>query len=158
MHYLRNRRGLTLAEVMVGLAVSLILFTSLIGVMVGFKQIGVVNRHHLQAIQVARGMIETLRHTAFVAIVDSSQVVPFDAGPDQVFGTGDDLTGTLDVLVQDSMDMDDDGDTEESWIDIDGDGNNDQNAKPIQVSFTWTQQLLGQNRDFTQTINTLIAQ
>ncbi|MGH7198096.1 MAG: prepilin-type N-terminal cleavage/methylation domain-containing protein [Candidatus Omnitrophota bacterium] len=155
---MRNSRGMTLVEVLVALVLTLILFSSLLASILTIRSLSALTRHKMQATQVVRGQMEALKITAFDDIDDSSVAAPYDAGEDGVFGTADDLQGTLSVTVQDFLDMDGDGDAAETAIDLDGDAVNDTAfAKPVRVTFTWTQFVVGQSQVYSVSADTLIA-
>lgn len=164
---LRSRRGAGLLEVLVAGAISLIIFGSILSTVMGISAMTVLTKHYTQAMNVVRGQAEELKGSAFAQIANSNSVVSYDAGPDNVFGTFDDLTGTLTVVVRDALDLDSDNDTMETTIDIDGDGVNDcidfpactnPYAKPVRVSFTWSERLWTINKNMTVSLDTLIAQ
>jgi Tfp pilus assembly protein PilV len=151
-------RGFTLIEQLVAVAVTVSVFASLLVVMIAIKQVGLTNRHHVQAIQVVRGEVEFIKGTEFDDIEAVTKQVSYDAGADNIFGTDDDFKGTMIVELKDALDMDGDDDTQESFIDINGDGVNDSVVKPIRVSFSWMNTLLGIQKTRTVYIDTLIAQ
>lgn len=155
----RGQGGFTLPEVMISSALAVLFFTSLILAFMSVKAINVTARYRMQAAQLVRGTLETLKGTEW-AVIDNSvtQSVTFDPGPDQTYGTGDDLRGTLTVSVVDALDMDDDDNVQEARIDIDGDGVNDANAaKPVRVVFSWSQNVMGKDRSYSVWADTLIA-
>lgn len=122
------------------------------------KLTNVMAKHRVQAIQVARGQVELLKATAFAAIANSVSVVAYDAGPDGIWGNADDFTGTLTVTVADLADFDADGNTAETAVDVNGDNVNDATAaRPVRVTFTWAESVVGITRNMTVTIDTLIA-
>ena len=149
---------MTLVEEMVALLLTLLLFSSLLGAILTFRSLSTLTRHKMQAVQVVRGKMEELKVTGFDNIVNSSAAAAYDAGEDGLFGTADDLFGTLSVTVQDFLDMDGDNDKNETAIDLDGDVVNDEAfAKPVRVTFTWTQYVLGQGKTYSVSADTLIA-
>ena len=165
---MRNRKtekGLTLVEVVIALGLSVVVFSASIWAAMAVRQTRYMTRHHIQAMNVARSEVERLKGIPFASIgnedgdndnVDAGPAT-YDAGPDGQFGTGDDLDGTLTVAVRDFLDMDGDDDTDEIWIDIDNNGVNDQVAKPVRVTFEWTEHMIGPDQDFAVTIDTLIG-
>ncbi len=150
---LRNRNGFTLVEVLICFMISLFIFLSLIGGLLAIKSVGSFARHHIQAMNVVRGAVEGVRATAYDNVVNSSSTETYSAGSDGVFGTADDLTGTLDVSVVDAMDMDADGNVTEA----DGTGFFSDMMKPVRVEFTWQEHLLGVPRNTTVTVDTLVS-
>ncbi len=106
---LYSKRGFTLAEVMIAFAVSLALFAAVLAAYLGVKSLNLLAKHHMQAVEVVRGRVESLKVTAYAAIVNGTTTVSYDAGPDGIFGNADDLQGTLTVTVQDFLDYDGDG-------------------------------------------------
>lgn len=151
-------RGLTLVELLMSLLIVGLIFVSLITASLGIKVTNVMAKHRVQAIEVARGQVELLKATAFSAIVDSVAIVAYDAGPDGIWSTTDDAKGTLAVAVADLGDFDGDGNTSETAVDVNGDTVNDTAAaKPVRVTFTWTESVVGLSRNVTVTIDTLIA-
>lgn len=133
-------------------------FVSLITAFMAVKLTNVMAKHRVQAIQVARGQVELLKATAFAAITNSVAVAAYDAGPDGIWSTADDFTGTLTVTVADLADFDGDGNTAETAVDINGDNINDPTAaRPVRVTFTWAESVVGLTRNMTVTIDTLIA-
>ena len=159
MPSVHRKDGFTLVEVLVAVGIAVALFASLAAAFLSVKSIAISSRHRIQALQVVRGQLELLKGTSFTLIANGVQNnVVYDAGPDGLFGTADDLKGTLTTTVQDFLDMDGDGNATETSIDISGDGVNDPNsAKPVRVSFTWTERALGQNKTCTVFADTLIA-
>lgn len=162
-----SNRGVTLVEVLIAAGVALVVFVSILSTIMAITAMTMMSRHYTQAVHVVRGQIEELKGTAFAQIANTTTVVSFDAGPDNIFGNQDDLSGTLTVTVRDALDMDGDGDTMESSIDVDGDGTNDcidfpvcanPYAKPIRVAFTWNARLWGMNKNMTVALDTLISQ
>ncbi len=155
---LNKNSGFTLIEVLVGCGVLVLLMSSLAELFVGIKSTGAVNKGQLQAMEVVRGEVEALKDTAFGTVANSAAVVTYDAGADGVFGTADDLTGNLTVTQGDFADMDNDGNTAETAIDVNGDLVNDATrTKPLRVSFTWTRRVHGQNKNFSYFVDVLIA-
>src|SRR3989338_7487888 len=154
----RYSEGFTFVEIMISLAICVTVFAALSSAFLAIQSLNAVSRHHVQAAEVVRGEIEILKGTPFGGILDSSDTVPYDAGVDGIFGTGDDLSGTMAVTRGDFLDMDNDGNTAETSVDIDGGGTNDTSAAvPIRVTFTWTQWVLGQTKSYTVATDTMIA-
>ena len=156
---IKDSNGFTLVEIVISLAISTLIFMTLISTFLGIKSINMMSLSHLQAMQVVRGEVERLRAIGFNNLADNGGVeTSYDPGDDLVWDTGDDKTGTLTVVVQDEADFDGDGTNNESLVDVDGDGTNDAFARPVRVSFDWTERVLGQQRQFTVLADTLIAQ
>ena len=155
---LRRKKGYTLVEVMVAMAISVTLFASMIVAFLMVMSMNMMVRHKIQAIQVVRGQLENLKAGAFDAIVDSASVASYDAGADGVYGTNDDMLGTLTTSVHDAMDFDGDGNVAEQFISVDGDGTNETNARPVRVSLAWTQRTLGVDRVMSVFLDTIISQ
>jgi type II secretory pathway pseudopilin PulG len=164
---LRSRRGASLVEVLVASGIALIVFASILSTVMGISAMTVLARHYTQAMHVVRGEAEELKGIAFDNIVNANSQVSFDAGPDNVFGTLDDLTGTLQVAVRDALDMDGDNNTVEAAIDVNGDGVNDcldfpacddPYTKPVRVTFTWNERLWSVNKNLTVVLDTLVSQ
>lgn len=154
-----SREGFTLVEVLVGVVLSTMILTALMGAFLAVKSVNSMSLGYLQATQIVRGSIETLRGKSFAAITTqpASQMV-YDAGDDQTWGTADDLVGDLTITVQDLADFDGDGNTAETEIDVDGDNANDvAYTRPVRVSFEWNQRVLGQVKNLSVTADTLIA-
>ena len=156
---LNRKERFTLLELMVALGISVTLVASLVLAFLGMKMTSAMARHRMQAMQMVRGQVEFLKATAFANLANSTtNNVAYDAGADGVFGTADDLKGTLTVTLRDFLDMDTDGDTNETSVDINGDGVNDSTyARPVRVSFSWTQYVFGASKTFTVFVDTLIA-
>lgn len=154
---IRSQGGFTLAELTVALMIVVLVATAILGSILSLQSGKTLALHNAQAMNIARGAVETLKGMDFNAVADDVTTVPYDAGPDRVFDTADDFTGTLTVAVRDFLDMDSDGDAAETWIDVDGDGLNDALAKPVRVSFQWMEHLSGQDRNMAVTIYTLVA-
>lgn len=163
----RSNRGIGLVEVLVAAGISLIVFASILSTIMGISAITFLSRQHTQAMHVVRGEVEELRGIEFDQIVNDNRQVAYDAGPDNLFGTGDDLTGTLTVEVRDALDLDGDNNTVENTIDVDGDGVNDcldfpacadPYAKPVRVTFAWNARLWTINKNMAASVDTLIAQ
>lgn len=163
----RSNRGVSLVEVLVAAAISLIVFGSILSTATGMSAMAILGRHYTQAMHVVRGEAEELKGTEFAAIVSRTETASYDAGPDNAFGTMDDLEGTLRVQVQDLMDFDDDDDTAETTVDVNGDGVNDcmdfpactdPYAKPVRITFTWVERMWGASKTMSVTLDTLIAQ
>ena len=151
-------QGFTYPEVLLAIAISVLLFTSLLAVFTVVKSVNKMAQHNMEAMQVVRNRMELLKATAFANITASQQQMAYDAGVDGVFGTADDLNGTLTVALQDFLDMDGDGNTAEAAIDVDGNGGNDATAAvPVRVTFTWSEHLLGQDKNLSAFADTLIA-
>jgi type II secretory pathway pseudopilin PulG len=164
---LRSRRGASLVEVLVASGIALIVFASILSTVMGISAMTVLAKHYTQAMHVVRGEAEELKGVAFDDIVDSVSQVSYDAGPDNVFGTLDDLTGTLQVAVRDALDMDGDNNTVEATIDVNGDGVNDcldfpactdPYSKPVRITFTWNERLWSINKNLTVSLDTLVSQ
>ncbi len=157
---MENRgRGFTLVEVLMAITIVVSLFGSMITAFLGVKNINMFARHKMQALQVVRAQIENLKATPFANLANSTQAnVPYDVGPDGIFGNADDLKGTLTTTLQDFLDMDNDGNTAENFINVDGQGGNDSVARPVRVTFTWNDSVLGQARSRSVSVDTLIAQ
>lgn len=154
----KGETGFTFVEVCFALAIATGLAASLVSIFLGVKSVTMLARHEIEASEVMRGQVETLKATAFGAIINSTQTASYDAGPDGIFGTVDDMRGTLTVTVQDFLDMDGDGNTTETAIDVDGDTINDPSAAvPVRVSFSWREHLLGFTKTFSVFADTLIA-
>lgn len=151
-----NCKGLTLVEAMMGLAIATLLFASLVVAALAVRSLTSMNRHYIQAVNVARGAIETARGQGYGSVVDATWQQAYDAGADAQFGTADDLSGTVTVIVRDFLDMDGDGDSAETLIDLDGDGANDA-AKPYRVTFQWNERVAGQTRPMSIWLDALIA-
>lgn len=158
MNLLKHNEGFTFVEIMISLAITVTVFAAMTSAFLAIKSLNSVSRHHIQAAEVVRGKIEILKGTPFGSLLNSSDVTPYDAGVDGIFGTADDPTGILTVTRGDFLDMDNDGNTVETAIDIDGDGTNDSSlAVPIRVTFTWTQWVIGQMKPYVVATDTLIA-
>ena len=151
-----NDEGLTLVEVMFGLVIATTLFGSLIVSALAIRSLVSMNRHYVQAVNVARGALELMIGTGYGAAVDSNWQQAYDAGKDGVFGTGDDLFGTVLIQGRDFLDMDQDGVVNETTIDLDGDGVNDA-ARPVRVTFQWREHLNGQDKNYSVWLDALIA-
>ena len=151
-----NRRGITLVECMFALLIATLLFSSLIVSSLAFRSLSSINKHYIQAVNVARGAIERIHGLGYGAAVDSTWNQAFDAGSDGAFGTGDDLTGTVTIQVKDFLDMDQDGNKAEQAIDLDGDGVND-TARPLRATFEWKEHLSGKDRNFSVWLDALIV-
>lgn len=147
--------------------IMVIVFTSILGTIMGVTAMSAMARHYVQAMHVVRGQMEELKGTAFNQITNSNAQASYDAGADHVFGTLDDFQGTLAVAVRDALDADSDGNTAEATIDVNGDGVNDcidfpactnPYVKPVRVGFTWSERLWGAEKNITVTLDSLIAQ
>lgn len=165
-----NQAGFSLVEVLIAFGVSALFVGVLTATFLGSSSVNASASSHMQASQIVRAAVEELRAGSFAAIGAApaytgnppvrTTAVSFDAGADNVFGTADDRTGTLTVSVADHLDMDNDGDTAESWIDIDGQGpggTNDTVARPVRVTFTWAQPIAGTDKQYATSVDTLIA-
>jgi type II secretory pathway pseudopilin PulG len=153
---LRDKKGMTLVEVLVGLSISTLLFGSMMLSALAVRNLSVLNKHSIQALNVARGAVETIKGQGYGAAVAQTWTQAYDAGPDALFNTADDLTGTVTVAVGDFLDMDDDGNTAETTIDVNDDGTND-TARPIRVTFTRQEFIRNQYRTFSIWIDSLIV-
>jgi hypothetical protein len=122
------------------------------------KSINTMARHKIQAVQVVRGQIENLKAGSFANVVNSNSQASYDAGADGAFGTADDMQGTLTTSVRDWVDFDADGNDAETQISVDGPGPNETNAAPVRVSFAWNEYVIGQSRNMTVSVDTIIAQ
>lgn len=162
-----DQSGFALMEVLVGGAIASFLFAAIMAGVLAIDLSNIMSKKQVQALFVIRGQIESLHATSFGSITDSVAQVAYDAGADNVFGTADDITGTLTTSVADAADFDNDGITAETALDVDGDGINDCKdtvavcaepyAKPVSVSFAWNVSILGVQRTFSMTVNTVIA-
>ena len=151
--------GFTLVEVMMSIAIVVTLFGSMITAFLGVKNINMLARHKMQAMQVVKAQTENLKATPFANLANSTQNnITYDAGPDGVFGNADDLRGTVTITVQDFLDLDGDGNTGENFINVDNQGGNDGVARPVRVAFTWADSVLGQARNRSVSVDTLISQ
>jgi hypothetical protein len=164
---LRSRRGTSLIEVLMAGAISMIVFGSILSTVMGISAMTILSKHYVQAMHVVRGQAEEVKGSPFAQITNSNAVVSYDAGPDNIFGSLDDLTGVLTVTVRDALDLDGDGNTAETTIDIDGDGVNDcldfpvcsnPYTKPVRITFTWSERLWTINKNMVVSLDTLIAQ
>lgn len=162
---LNNQTGIALVETLVGAVLSVIVFLSLMSAFLAVNALNTMSKHNLQAIQVVRGEIERLNGIVFADIINSVTAdVAYDPGPDQDFDAeADNLTGTLTVTVEDLLDMDADGaqtscNNNASCIDLDGNGTYDSGIKPVRVAFAWTDTIFGQQKNFSVSADTLIAQ
>ncbi len=151
-----SEKGLTLVEAMVGVVLAAILFGSLLMSALAVRSVRSLTQHHIQAMNVARGVVERLKGSAYAAVLNDSWNEAYDAGPDGLFGTGDDRMGTVTVTVKDFLDMDHDGNVNETLIDVTGDLANDA-AKPVRVTYQWTERLRGQDSNYSVRIDTLIT-
>src|SRR3989338_358404 len=96
------------------------LFSSILAAFLGVKSLYIMSRHKMQAMQVVRGQIESLKSTPFGNIAPSVTQVTYDVGADGLFNTLDDFVGTMTVTIQDWLDFDNDGNTVETQINVDG--------------------------------------
>ena len=154
---MRNKKGMTLVEVMMALMISVALFGSMAAAFLAVKSINMMARHKMQAVQVVRGQIENMKATQFANIANSVQQSSLDAGRDGTFGNADDIQGTLTTTVRDFMDFDNDNNTVETAINLDNAGGNDAGAVPVRVSFAWTEHVLGQSKNMSVLADTIIA-
>ncbi len=154
-----QNQGFTIVETLVGLLLSTIILTGLIGAFLAVKSVNSMSLGYLQATQIVRGSIETLRGSAFASITDQGPTdIVYDSGPDLTWGTADDLAGELRVMVGDEADFDDDDQIAEEDIDVDGDGTNDVGyTRPVRVEFRWNQRVLGELRELSVMADTLIT-
>ena len=158
MEHFNNDKGFTFVEIIIALGAIVMIFASMASAFMAIESLNSISRHNIQATEIVRGEIETLKGTAFSTLVNSVNTVTFDAGADGVFGNADDQKGTLTVTVIDALDMDGDGNGAETSIDVDGDGINDPtSALPVRVTFAWTQWVLGTTKTYAVAVNTLIA-
>ncbi len=152
-------------EVMVGSAIAMFVFTSFMLGLIAIDLNTMISKSKVQALYTIKGAIETLHGMQFDVIADSQTNAAYDAGPDNAFGTADDEMGVLTVTVADVADFDGDTLTNETAIDVDGDGINDcvdvgclePYAKPVNVSFQWSIAIWGVDRNFNLSLNTLIS-
>jgi type II secretory pathway pseudopilin PulG len=152
-----DEKGYTLVEVLVCVALAVLLIGSSMAAFYGTSLLAQTAKHRIEALQIVRGQLEELKVTDFDLIVNSTATVSYDPGPDGVFGNADDEQGTLTVSVADWLDMDSDGNTTETSVDINGGGNDPTAAKPVRVTFTWAEFMIGQTRDQSVFLDTLIA-
>ena len=155
---IRGKRGYTMVEVMVSILITMTLFGSMIITYMAVKSINTMARHKMQAMQLVRGQIENLKSSQFANIATSTSSSAYDAGKDGTYGTSDDMQGTLTTTVQDFLDFDNDGNSTETQINVDGSGGNDSTAVPVRVQFAWTEYVIGQARNMTVSADTIIAQ
>lgn len=99
---LRRRKGITLIEVLLAVA---ILVITLSGVLATFVvgRMGVVRvKHRIAVRNNLRAKIEELKNTTYANIISSGpDSVVVDVGPDLTGGTADDLTGSQTITVVD---------------------------------------------------------
>ncbi len=67
------------------------------------------------------------------------------------------MTGTLSTTLQDFLDFDNDGNMVEALINVDNSGGNDTVALPVRVSFVWSEYVMGQNKNMSVSVDTIIA-
>lgn len=93
-----RRRGFTLPEIVLSLALLLIAWVPVVEVLVMSKVAGSLAKHRVQATYVAQRAIENLHKKAFALIVSSTSSVAIDTKgtPDN---TADDLNGTQIITV-----------------------------------------------------------
>ncbi len=154
---LKSHRGFTLVEVVCAVAISGLLFGSLMSSYMAIKSINAVARSQMQATQAVRRQIETMKVTPFANLANSATNVSLGAGADGIFNNADDPQGAMTVTLQDFLDMDNDGNTAENLIDVDNDGTNDATARPVRVSISWVQHSINADRAQTVFADTLIA-
>ena len=168
---MNRQKGFTLVEVMMAIAISVSLFGSMAAAFLAVKSVNMMARHKIQAVQVVRGQIENLKSTTFASIAGGAQLSSLDAGPDgqfccpagqtcvagQAACPSDDIQGTVTTTVQDQMDFDNDGNTTETLINVDGSGGNDSVAVPVRVSIAWTEHVLGTTKNMSVFADTIIA-
>ncbi len=155
---IRSKKGYTLVEVMVALGITLTLFGSMALTFLAVKSINVMSRHKIQAMQLVRSQVENLKAGSFAAIANATSTASYDAGPDGAFGNADDMQGTLTTSVRDWLDFDNDGNSNETAINVDNSGGNETNAVPLRVTFGWSEWVMGQSRNMTVFTDTIIAQ
>lgn len=164
---MKNKKGFSLVEVLMAIAISVTLFGSMVAAFVAVKSVNMMARHKIQAVQVVRGQIENMKSTPFstlLALPNSTQV-PFttydtNPGPDGVNGNADDINmqGTMTTTIQDFMDFDGDGNTTETRINVDNiGGNDDLVAVPVRVSLAWTEYMVGQTKNMSVSVDTIIT-
>ncbi len=154
---MRNVDGFTMVEVLTALGITVTLLGSMVLAYLGVQSINMMSRHKIQAVQVVRGQIENLKSTNFTSIVAGTQAASYDAGSDGVYGTADDMRGTLSTTLQDFLDFDNDGNMVEALINVDNSGGNDTVALPVRVSFAWTEYVIGQSKNMSVSVDTIIA-
>lgn len=170
-HLLQRQEGFTFVEAIMALGISVVFLGALLAAFLGVKSLNASAKSTMQATEVVRGAIEQLKAGPFNAIGAApaylgnppvnTTVVAYDAGSDNVWGTADDRTGTLTITVADLLDMDNDGITNESFIDVDTTGpggTNDNVARPVRVTFTWNQPVVGADKVCSVSADTLIGQ
>lgn len=155
---LQNQKGVSLIEIMVSVGISVFIFLSLISAFLGVKSLSELSESHLQASLIVRSQMEALRGTPYAQLAAANVQTAYDAGPDGTWGTGDDLMGTLTTTLQDNADFDGDGNTTETAISVDADATNDAVAQPARVTFAWAQRVLGHNKNYTVSADTIFAQ
>ena len=154
---MHNKNGFTLVEVMMAIAISVSLFGSMAAAFLAVKSINMMARHKIQAVQVVRGQIENMKAATFATLANCVQQSSLDAGPDGTYGNADDIQGTVTTTVQDLADFDNDGNTAETQISVDGPGANDNVALPVRVSIAWTEHVLGTTKNMSVFADTIIA-
>ena len=152
-----SEKGFTMVEVLICAGFAVLLIGSSMAAFLGAGVTGSMAKHRMEALQVVRGKMEETKITLLASIVDSTSTVSYDPGPDGAFGNGDDLQGTLGVSVRDWLDMDADGNTTETSIDINGGGNDPSVVKPVRVTFTWQEYILGMTKSLSVSVDTLVA-
>ena len=153
-----RRDGFTLIEVIIavvllGLTIGAMLTSFVMGRVSVYK-----SRYYTQAVNLIQARAEGLTAGVYDDIRDEGPVdIIIDPGADLEWGTGDDLTGTLEVEVEDSLDLDGDGNTVEEQIDTDGDGVNDP-CRPFRISLSWLSRSYGNDTWVTVFLDTVVSE
>jgi prepilin-type N-terminal cleavage/methylation domain-containing protein len=152
-----SRGGFTLAEVIIALLLLSLTAGGTLSAFLMGRISSYHSRYHVQAMNLLQAKVEELSGGKYEDVRDQGPLPAIiDAGSDLEWGTADDLLGTLWVEVNDSRDLDGDGDTGEEEIDLDGDGIND-SCKPVRVSLTWTCLSYGGDTPMMVSLETFIS-
>ena len=152
-----ENEGFTLVEVVI----AMVLLGLVIGGMLTCFVMGRIStfqaRYRTQAMSLIQAKAEELTAGTYDAIQSEGPIsLVVDPGSDGVWGTGDDMTGTMTVEVADVNDLDFDGDTAEQEIDVDFDGQNDA-CKAVTIQLDWTCTSYGGDRSMSEKLDTLIS-
>ena len=152
-----SERGFTLIEVLFSSIVLAAVLSAMVGTFVLGRFSAAKARHHAQAMNLLREKVEELTSLPYANVVDEGPTaIILDSGLD-VGSAVDDIMGTLQVQVEDSLDLDGDADTVEEQIDVNGDGLNDL-CKPVTVTMVWQENSLGGAQNVTEILRTFISQ
>jgi len=152
-----DKNGFTLIEVVVAV---LLLALTIGGMLTSFIMGRIATyqaRYNTQAANAIQLKVEELSAQLYDDVKSQGPIeYALDPGGDLEWGTDDDVSGQMWIIVEDRRDLDGDGDKSEEEIDVDGDGLNDP-CKPVRVNVIWPCLTFSGEQNRLLSFETLIA-